>query len=54
MLKREEEELKRKEIEHLMREAVQREKEDIERDAFKQRIEIEERMRSNVKEKLLE
>ena len=40
-LRREEEELKRKEIEHLMREAVQREKEQIEQDAMKQRIEIE-------------
>ena len=37
-----------------MREAVQREKEDIEQDAMKQRIELEERMRSNVKEQLLE
>jgi hypothetical protein len=37
-----------------MRQAVQQEKEELERDSVKKRIELEEHMRSNVKEKLLE
>jgi prophage tail gpP-like protein len=53
-LKREEEELKRKEIEQLMREAVQAEKTQLAEEGAKRRAELEQDMRASVKEKLLE
>lgn len=53
-LKQGEEELKRKQIEQLMREAIQTEKEQLQKEAEQRRIELEESMRANVKEQLLQ
>ena len=48
-IKQQEEELKRKEVEYLMKNVIQYEKDELQRQALEKRVELEENMRNNIK-----